>query len=141
MPFEVLLTADAVRDLEQIVGWIAEHDAPARAERVLERIDAAIAGLARFPARGAHARELLALGIREYRETFFKPYRVIYFFGAESFAPLSGVALGFGTIVIASGAGLSPVRTTQTVNTIDGMMKTASAITMRQGSASFSARK
>jgi toxin ParE1/3/4 len=78
MPFEVLLTADAVRDLEEIAGWIAEHDAPARAERVLERIYAAIAGLARFPARGAHPRELLALGIREYRETFFMPYRVIY---------------------------------------------------------------
>ena len=28
--------------------------------------------------RSAHPRELLALGIREYRQTFFKPYRVIY---------------------------------------------------------------
>ena len=25
-----------------------------------------------------HPKELLALGIREYRETFFKPYRIIY---------------------------------------------------------------
>src|SRR5437588_10706638 len=78
MPFEVLLTADAVRDLEHNAGWMAGHDAPAKGERVVERIDATIAGLARFPARGAHPRELLALGIRECRETFFKPYRVIY---------------------------------------------------------------
>ncbi|MCZ6629180.1 MAG: type II toxin-antitoxin system RelE/ParE family toxin, partial [SAR324 cluster bacterium] len=28
--------------------------------------------------RGAHPRELLSLGIREYREVFFKPYRILY---------------------------------------------------------------
>lgn len=78
MPFEVLLTADAVRDLEQIVEWIAENDSPARSAQVLDRIEAAIAALARFPDRGAHPGELLALGMREYRETSFKPYRIIY---------------------------------------------------------------
>ena len=31
-----------------------------------------------MPERGAWTKELLALGIREYRETYFKPYRVIY---------------------------------------------------------------
>jgi len=31
-----------------------------------------------IPQRGAYTRELLALGIREYREIFFKPYRIIY---------------------------------------------------------------
>jgi toxin ParE1/3/4 len=34
--------------------------------------------LATFPERGSHPQELLALGIREYRQSFFKPYRVIY---------------------------------------------------------------
>ena len=83
MTHEVVLTAGAAADLLEIVGWIAEHDAPARASRVLERIDAAIAGLARFPARGAHPPELLAVGIREYRETHFKPYRIIYRMAAK----------------------------------------------------------
>lgn len=78
MPFEVLLTADAVRDLEDIVGWIAVHDAPAKADHVRDRLEEAVAALARFPLRGAHPAALLALGIREYRETFFKPYRIIY---------------------------------------------------------------
>lgn len=78
MRYEVLLTAHAVQDLEEIAGWIATHDAPAKADAVLERIEAAIAALAKFPDRGAHPRELLALGIRDYRETFFKPYRLIY---------------------------------------------------------------
>ena len=30
MLFEVLLTADAARDLEEIYDYIAEHDAPTR---------------------------------------------------------------------------------------------------------------
>ena len=37
-----------------------------------------LAGLIDSPERGAHPRELLAQGIRELREVFFKPYRIIY---------------------------------------------------------------
>jgi toxin ParE1/3/4 len=71
MSFEVLLTADAVRDLEEIADCIAAHDSPVKAARVLDRIEAVIAGLAKFPERGAYPGELLALGMQEYRETFF----------------------------------------------------------------------
>ena len=78
MRFEVLLTDDALRDLEEIHDYIAEHDAAANADPVLDRIEEVVKGLARFPERGAHPKELLALGIREYRQTSFKPYRVIY---------------------------------------------------------------
>jgi len=35
-------------------------------------------GLSESPERGTYPKELLALGIRDYREIFFKPYRVIY---------------------------------------------------------------
>ena len=31
-----------------------------------------------FPQRGSYLRELLDLGVREYREVFFKPYRILY---------------------------------------------------------------
>jgi len=34
--------------------------------------------LSEFPERGACPQELLAIGIREYRDFFFKPYRIIY---------------------------------------------------------------
>lgn len=34
--------------------------------------------LSESPQRGAHPKELLSLGIREYREVFFKPYRIIH---------------------------------------------------------------
>jgi toxin ParE1/3/4 len=37
-----------------------------------------VKGLANFPERGSYPKELVALGIKEYRQTAFKPYRVIY---------------------------------------------------------------
>ena len=78
MSFEVLLTRDAAGDLEALYDYIAEHDAPSKADHVLDRIQKVIDTLATFPERGSYPKELLALGIREYRQTFFKPYRVIY---------------------------------------------------------------
>ena len=78
MPFEVLLTEDAGSDLEELYDYIAEHDAPSKADYVLDRIEKVVETLATFPERGSYPKELLALGIREYRQTFFKPYRVIY---------------------------------------------------------------
>jgi len=78
MRFEVLLTEDASSDLEELYDYIAEHDTPAKADYVLDRIEKVMETLATFPDRGSCPKELLALGIREYRQTFFKPYRVIY---------------------------------------------------------------
>jgi len=49
-----------------------------RADHVLSRIEEAIASLPEQPERGVFPQELLELGIRDYRESFFKPYRTIY---------------------------------------------------------------
>lgn len=76
--FEVLLTEDASSDLEELYDYIAAHDAPAKAAYVLDRIGKVMETFETFPERGSHPKELLALGVREYRQTFFKPYRVIY---------------------------------------------------------------
>ena len=46
--------------------------------RLVDQITQVIESLAQFPDRGAHPPELLGLGIREFRQTGFKPYRVIY---------------------------------------------------------------
>ena len=78
MPFAVLLTNDAARDLDEIYNYIALHDAPQKADSVLEQIEKAFSTLSESPERGAYPKELLPLGIREYREVFFKPYRIIY---------------------------------------------------------------
>ena len=78
MPFAVLLTNDAARDLEELCDYIALHDAPQKADYVLKQVEKAFSTLSEFPERGVHTKELLALGIREYREIFFKPYPIIY---------------------------------------------------------------
>lgn len=78
MRFDVFLTEDAARDLEELHAYIAEHDSPAKADHVLDRIENVIEQLATFPERGVHPRALLALGVREYRQVFFKPYSVVY---------------------------------------------------------------
>ena len=78
MPFTVWLTDDAARDLDELYDYIALHDSTRNANYVLEQIDKAFSKLSEFPERGAYPKELLAIGIREYREIFFKPYRIIY---------------------------------------------------------------
>ena len=76
--YEVLLTQGAEQDLESIFDYITEFDCRASAELVLDGILQVGASLAMHPERGTYPRELLALGIREYRQVLFKPYRVIY---------------------------------------------------------------
>jgi toxin ParE1/3/4 len=78
MSHEVSLTKDAERDLEEIYLYIAEHDSPAGADRVLERLVRATEALRTSPDRGSYVNELRSLGIAEYRQVFFKPYRLIY---------------------------------------------------------------
>jgi toxin ParE1/3/4 len=76
--YDVLLTAGAAQDPESIHDDIAGFDSPANADHLLDRLMDVVESLAMFPERGSHPKELLALGIREYRQTFFKPYRLIY---------------------------------------------------------------
>ena len=78
MRYEVLITQGAERDLEDIYDHIAEFDSLEKAEYVLSRLLEVAERLATFPDRGPHPKELQALGIREYRQTYFKPYRLIY---------------------------------------------------------------
>jgi len=78
MRFEVVLTADAEQDLEEIHRYIAGHDCPENADRVLDRLVAVAENLATHPERGSVPKELRSLGIHEYRQVFFKPYRVVY---------------------------------------------------------------
>ena len=76
--YEVLLTEGAEQDLESIHDYISEFDCVANANYVLDRLMDVVEGLAQFPERGSYPKELVALGIKEYRQTAFKPYRVIY---------------------------------------------------------------
>lgn len=78
MAMQVFLTDDARRDLELLYDWIAPNDDPANAAYVLDQIEQALQSLSENPLRGRYPTELLDVGLKEYREIFFKPYRIIY---------------------------------------------------------------
>lgn len=78
MAHEVVLTKDAERDLDDFDRYIVEHDSPASADHVLDRLLQAISALETLPDRGSGPKELRSLGMSEYRQVFFKPHRLIY---------------------------------------------------------------
>jgi toxin ParE1/3/4 len=78
MRFEVVLTEDAERDLEDIVTHIAAHDSPQSAEHVLGWMLEIAESPAAAPTRGLQPKELRGLGDQQYRQVFFKPYQLIY---------------------------------------------------------------
>lgn len=76
--YEVLLTQGAEQDLEAIFDYIDAADGFARANHVLDQLMSVVHSLERLPDRGSYPKELVSLGIKTYRQTAFKPYRVIY---------------------------------------------------------------
>jgi toxin ParE1/3/4 len=76
--FAVLLTAGAEQDLESIYDHIVKNNGTATANNVLDSLTAAVESLSKFPERGGYPKELSSLGIKEYRQVVFAPYRVIY---------------------------------------------------------------
>ena len=78
MTYRIYLTKDALQDLEELDDYLAASDSDSKADYVLGKIEAALQRLADSPERGSRPRELLELGIGEYRQVFFKPYRIIY---------------------------------------------------------------
>lgn len=83
MSYPVRITSAAWRDLEEICTWIAEHDSPAKAERVLDRISEAAVKIGEMPHRGLRPTELPAGTEGEYRQVLFKPYRIVYQFSGN----------------------------------------------------------
>jgi toxin ParE1/3/4 len=75
--FTVKLTAGAHRDLRSIHDYIDENDSRESADYVVRNILRTIESLKEMPTRGVHPAELLAFGNRNYRELFFKPYRIL----------------------------------------------------------------
>lgn len=78
MRVDVLMADDAVRDIEEIYRYVAHADSRENADRLIDALEAVCASLAELPERGDVPRELASLGIGEYRELHYKPYRVIY---------------------------------------------------------------
>ncbi len=78
MIYYVRLLEDAEEDLFEIITYIAAHDSPLNAGRLLTNLERTGELSSSVPERGRVPPELKAIGISEYREVFFKPYRIMY---------------------------------------------------------------
>jgi toxin ParE1/3/4 len=78
MRYQVVIGAEAERDLEAIHDYIADHDSVADAQRVLDRLLQVVESLESQPRRGSRPRELAGTGRHDYRQVVFKPWRLIY---------------------------------------------------------------
>ena len=78
MKYEVRIDNVASGALYAIYRYVAINDSPVKAEHLLDNIQKAITSLETMPARGSCPPEMLRWGIFDFREVFFKPYRIIY---------------------------------------------------------------
>lgn len=76
--FDVFLLEAAEKDIADICLYVSRNDSREKAARLYHNIEQTIASLGTSPKRGHCPPELERLGILEYREVFFKPYRIIY---------------------------------------------------------------
>jgi len=76
--YRVRLTEDAEQDLIDIYRYIALQDSAENADYVLDQLESRCSRLAELPERGHIPPELDRIGVTNYREVYFKPYRVIY---------------------------------------------------------------
>jgi toxin ParE1/3/4 len=78
MIYSLRITSAAWRDLVEIHDWIAENDTMENADYVLDRLSETAETIAALPHRGSRPSELPHNMEGEFRQVFFKPYRVIY---------------------------------------------------------------
>jgi plasmid stabilization system protein ParE len=74
--YHVLWSEAAAGDVEAIATYIAS-DSPARARRLLERLEKKAASLRVVPERGRIIPEMARFGWREWRELIVRPYRIM----------------------------------------------------------------
>lgn len=75
---DIVWTDDAKADIQNIRDYIAAEVSDDRADHVIDAIDRKVGQLAGSPRLGNWPKELAALGVTEFRELHWKPYRIIY---------------------------------------------------------------
>lgn len=78
MTFDVFLATDAESDITDLYEYIFYNDSPAKARYVYDRLKDIVNNLKSNPERGHTSKELALIGVYEYLEIYFKPYRIIY---------------------------------------------------------------
>ena len=78
MKYRVFIIAEAKDDILDIYKYVLRADGRDRANYVLERLQEACQSLGEMPRRGHISPEIERIGLRDYREIHFKPYRIVY---------------------------------------------------------------
>ena len=78
--YDVMFDHDAEDDLFDIYAFVAMNDSVERANRLFAALRRTCMKLRRLPLRGKIPTELFEIGVTEFRELHFKPYRIIYSF-------------------------------------------------------------
>jgi len=78
MKFTVHIIEDAEADMLDLYRYVARNDSAEKADNLLDNIEQAVMSLEAMPKRGTYPPELERIGITDFREIFFKPYRIIY---------------------------------------------------------------
>jgi toxin ParE1/3/4 len=74
----VNLIEDAEKDILELYRFIAESDSAEKADYVYKNIRDVCLSPDEFANRGHYPPELERIGLTQYREIHFKPYRIIY---------------------------------------------------------------
>ena len=78
MRYKVNILLDAEEDIIELYHYIAFHDSEGKAENLLSKIEETCHSLSSYPNKGHIPPELERIGIYNYQEIHFKPYRIIY---------------------------------------------------------------
>jgi len=76
--YGVYLIDEAEKDLIDLSLAISLGDSPTKADFVIDHLEKLCESLGAYPLRGHVPPELERIGVTDYRELHFKPYRVIY---------------------------------------------------------------
>jgi toxin ParE1/3/4 len=78
MKYSVHVILDAENDLWDIYRYVAQNDSIEKAVQLIDNLKEIMMSLEAFPLRGHCPPELERVGVRDFKEIFFKPYRIIY---------------------------------------------------------------
>jgi toxin ParE1/3/4 len=78
MKYSIRLIKDAESDLVDIYRYVAQNDSDENADQLLDKLEQPIVSIETMPLRGHFPPELERIGVLDFREVFFKPYRIIY---------------------------------------------------------------
>ena len=78
MKYKVYIISDAEKDLTELYHHVAKYDSPEKADHLLDQIESTCQTLSELAHRGPTPPELERIGIFDYKEVHYKPYRILY---------------------------------------------------------------